>query len=86
MKRDGIASGNGREPAAALLRDEFVADEAEKPESNYTALVARMLERGNLQRALKRVRQNQGAPGIDGMTIDELPGHLRHHWPITNRS
>lgn len=81
MKRDGNASDNGRKPAAALLRDELVANEAEKPESNHTALLARMLERGNLQRALKRVRQNKGAPGIDGMTVDELPGHLRHHWP-----
>ena len=81
MKRDGNASDNGRKPAAAMLRDELVAKEAEKPESNHTALLARMLERGNLQRALKRVRQNKGAPGIDGMTVDELPGYLRHHWP-----
>jgi RNA-directed DNA polymerase len=44
-------------------------------------LLARVLERGNLQRALKQVCQNQGAPGIDGMTVDELPDHLRHHWP-----
>jgi len=27
------------------------------------------------------VRQNKGAPGIDGMTVDELPGYLKHHWP-----
>ena len=26
------------------------------------------------------MRQNKGAPGIDGMTVDELPGYLRHHW------
>jgi group II intron reverse transcriptase/maturase len=30
---------------------------------------------------LKQVRQNKGAPGIDGMTVDELPEYLRHHWP-----
>jgi len=29
---------------------------------------------------LKQVRQNKGAPGIDGMTVDELPDYLRHHW------
>ena len=40
-----------------------------------------MLERGNLQRALKQVRRNKGAPGIDGMTVDDLPEYLRHHWP-----
>ena len=38
------------------------------------------LERANLQRALKQVRQNEGAPGIDGMTVDELPVYLRKHW------
>jgi hypothetical protein len=35
-------------------------------------LLARVLERANLQRALKRVRQNKGAPGIDGMSVDEM--------------
>ena len=45
------------------------------------ALLARVLERENLQRALKQVRRNQGAPGIDGMTVDDLPDYLRHHWP-----
>jgi hypothetical protein len=28
---------------------------------------------------LKQVRQNKGAPGIDGMTVDELPDYLRQH-------
>ncbi len=35
----------------------------------------------NLQAALKRVKQNQGGPGIDGMTVEALPDHLRVHWP-----
>jgi RNA-directed DNA polymerase len=43
-------------------------------------LMEQVVERGNLQRALKRVQQNQGSPGGDGMTVDELPGHLREHW------
>jgi RNA-directed DNA polymerase len=45
------------------------------------ALLAQVLERANLRRALKPVRQNKGAPGIDGMTVDALPEYLRHHWP-----
>ena len=36
-------------------------------------LLARVLERDNLQRALKQVRRNKGAPGIDDMSVDELP-------------
>jgi RNA-directed DNA polymerase len=39
-----------------------------------------ILERGNMFKALKRVRDNKGAPGIDNMTIDQLPGYLRRHW------
>jgi len=39
-----------------------------------------ILERGNMFKALKRVRDNNGAPGIDNMTVDQLPGYLRRHW------
>jgi RNA-directed DNA polymerase len=44
-------------------------------------LMGAVVERTNLVRALRRVRQNQGSPGIDGMTVDELPRHLQAHWP-----
>lgn len=43
-------------------------------------LMERVCERPNLQAALKRVRQNAGSCGIDGMTVEELPDHLRTHW------
>ena len=41
-----------------------------------------VVERRNLQLALKRVRQNKGSPGMDGMTVGELADHLRVHWPM----
>ena len=44
-------------------------------------LMDRIVERSNLARALKRVRQNRGSAGIDGMTVDELAPYLRDHWP-----
>jgi group II intron reverse transcriptase/maturase len=34
----------------------------------------------DLGRALKRVEQNRGAPGADGMTTQELRPWLRQHW------
>jgi len=44
-------------------------------------LMEKVCERQNLQTALKRVRQNAGSPGIDGMMVEDLPNHLRVHWP-----
>jgi RNA-directed DNA polymerase len=35
----------------------------------------------NCVQALKRVKSNKGSPGIDGMTVEQLPGHLKEHWP-----
>src|SRR5918999_33924 len=44
-------------------------------------LLERALERFNMLRALRQVRRNKGAPGVDGMTVEELPDYLRKHWP-----
>jgi len=81
VKSSGNASENRLVPAVALPRDEPAAGERAVPESTpNSALLERVLTRANLQRALKQVRQNQGAPGIDGMNVDELPDYLREHW------
>lgn len=48
--------------------------------SGTTALMERVVERGNAKAALKRVRQNKGSPGVDGMTVDELPKYLAENW------
>lgn len=57
------------------------ANQARSAQAMCGALLERVLARENLQRALKRVRQNKGAPGIDGMSVDALPEHLKQHWP-----
>jgi len=81
MKNNGRASDNRREPGAAPPCDEPGVGESGISESaNPVGLLERVLARDNLQRALKRVRQNKGAPGIDGMTVEELPVYLKQHW------
>src|SRR5216684_2842050 len=53
------------------------------PESPACAeqLMEEVCDRGNLERAWKRVRSNKGGPGVDGMTIEEAKGYLREYWP-----
>src|ERR1039457_6613897 len=54
--------------------------ETENPAGNQRVM-EEVCERENRRAALKRVRANQGSPGIDGMTVDELPEYLEQHWP-----
>jgi len=36
--------------------------------------------RGNCKQALARVKANKGSTGVDGMTVEQLPEHLKQHW------
>src|ERR1019366_7376922 len=40
-----------------------------------------IVERENLKEALRRVKANKGAPGVDGITCGQLDDHLKQHWP-----
>lgn len=42
-------------------------------------ILGKILDKDNLNRAYKRVKANKGAPGVDGMTIEEVPPWLKEH-------
>ncbi|OLR56654.1 group II intron reverse transcriptase/maturase [Hornefia porci] len=42
-------------------------------------LLEAILDRRNMNKAYKRVKANRGAPGVDGMTIEEALPYLREH-------
>jgi RNA-directed DNA polymerase len=44
-------------------------------------MIEEVCERENCKQALKRVKANKGSPGVDGMTVQELPEYLKQHWP-----
>ena len=48
-------------------------------DSAQPRLLETILHKDNLNRAYKRVKANKGAPGIDGMTIEEALPYLREH-------
>lgn len=53
----------------------------DRERSGADDLMERIVARSNLARAFKRVRQNQGSAGSDGMTVAELGPYLRDRWP-----
>lgn len=59
------------------------ASPAEKGKTRPKAedLLEEVLRRENLLAALHRVRSNQGAPGVDGMTVEALVPYLKENWP-----
>src|SRR6202451_1352290 len=42
-------------------------------------LMEEVCELENCKQALQRVKANKGSPGVDGMTVDELPAYLKQH-------
>lgn len=49
-------------------------------------LMKRVLSPTNLHTAWKQVRRNKGAPGIDGVSIEEYSQWARQHWGATRRA
>ncbi len=76
------SEGRGEAPQAAGEGTEAVRAGygAESPASSES-LMEEVCQRNNLVRALKRVKANQGSPGIEGMRVEELAGYLQEHWP-----
>src|SRR5437588_12777349 len=59
----------------------FVAKPTRESPASAEQLMEEVCKRENLVRAWKRVRSNQGGPGVDGLTIDNAKDHLREHCP-----
>jgi RNA-directed DNA polymerase len=59
----------------------FTAKRLTESPTGQIRLMESVCERENMRRAMRQVRKNKGAPGIDGMTVEELPGYLERHWP-----
>jgi RNA-directed DNA polymerase len=55
------------------------ADTASQVEDEQ--IMEKVVDRDNLLTALRNVKRNGGSPGIDGMTVKELPECLKRKWP-----
>jgi RNA-directed DNA polymerase len=45
-------------------------------------LMEEVCERENCKQALARIKANKGSAGMDGMSVQQLPEHLKQHWPV----
>ena len=62
------------------MADTFIAEQNPQSPMFGRDLMEMISERGNMQAALKRVKSNGGAPGVDGMTTTELTDYLKGNW------
>ncbi len=77
------AGRSGRNPAAASdgAESATAARGRTKAEVATGGLMEQVVERGNMWAAYERVLRNKGAPGADGMRVEDLKAWLQAHWP-----
>jgi RNA-directed DNA polymerase len=69
----GLALHRGRVEA-------FISPRVRESPTIPLTVMQEVLRPENLQAALARVQANKGAPGVDGMTVRQLPDYLAVHW------
>jgi RNA-directed DNA polymerase len=83
----GVA-GEAQDAAGGRVESLFSPHEHQSPTNPLTAealppqVMQEVLEPENLEAALAQVQANKGSPGIDGMSVKQLPEHLRAHWHL----
>ena len=70
----------GGEAAPTEKSDEAPKAGHENESSGTDHLMEEVVERDNVEQALKRVMQNKGSPGVDGMTVEELLKWMPEGW------
>lgn len=75
--RHGTGGDGGTEPAVFEERQAPTAIDQQRALTQH--LMEEVTKPENLNQAYRRVKANKGAPGIDGMTIDELLDWFAEH-------
>jgi len=75
--RHDVGGDGGTEPAAIEEPQTFTA--VSPARALTQCLMEEVTSRENLNRAYRKVRANKGAPGVDGMTLDDLSAWIAEH-------
>jgi len=76
-------TGEAREAGREGTESSGAMNGTENPVST-NRLMEEVCERENLKAAMRRVRANQGSPGVDGMTVIGIKDYLKQHGPSGN--
>lgn len=71
--------GRGEAPSVGRSVEAPTAP-GERQSSGASGLMERVVSRPNMLAAYKRVRENKGSPGIDGVTVEQLPTWVKENW------
>jgi hypothetical protein len=74
------SEGDRRNLSWAESGAESGAAAAREPKPEALRLMEAVVERSNMFSAYERVVKNQGAPGVDGLTVSEFKPWLQRHW------
>jgi RNA-directed DNA polymerase len=77
---EALAETRDGEAATPKAKGSELRHATEETEIPSMSLMEEMVHLENAKRALKKVLQNKGAPGVDGMPVDKLPAYLKQHW------
>ncbi|MDV6319370.1 group II intron reverse transcriptase/maturase [Chromohalobacter sp. HP20-39] len=73
--------GQGQTPEPQPVGVETVPASSSWTKAEPAPLMEAVLDKANMARAYRKVAANKGAPGADGMTVQQLVDHLKVHWP-----
>ena len=79
--------GRGEAPRKGLAEAETgVAMRANESPAGADRLMEAICDFENVETAARAVMRNKGAPGVDGMTVKQLPDALEQRWPQIARA
>ncbi len=78
-RQRGTTGGANGEAGGETRGGEPMSANDEPAHPPWNELMEEVVAPDNIARAMKRVRTNQGSPGIDGMTVNELEEHWRRN-------
>ncbi len=84
MKKAEYAGNGGFLQRESVEHEEYaearsVGQMETEERDNAGDLMGQILDRGNLNKAYRKVKSNKGAPGIDGMSVEEALPWLKEH-------